>query len=137
MGETTIQTEKPILCLDFDGVMHSYVSGWQGIDVIPDPPVDGVFEFIEMASEHFQVQVYSTRSADDNGWQAMIDWFLEKRLIWWLGRGLGPETRALAGVEFPRKKPPAFVSLDDRVLTFTGEWPDIETLRNFKPWNKE
>ena len=29
---------KPILCLDFDGVVHSYTSGWKGADVIPDPP---------------------------------------------------------------------------------------------------
>lgn len=29
---------KPILCLDFDGVIHSYASGWKGADVIPDPP---------------------------------------------------------------------------------------------------
>jgi len=28
---------KPILCLDFDGVIHSYSSGWKGADVIPDP----------------------------------------------------------------------------------------------------
>ena len=28
---------KPILCLDFDGVIHSYISGWKGADVIPDP----------------------------------------------------------------------------------------------------
>jgi hypothetical protein len=26
---------KPILCLDFDGVLHSYSSGWKGADVIP------------------------------------------------------------------------------------------------------
>ena len=27
---------KPILCLDFDGVLHSYTSGWRGAR-IPDP----------------------------------------------------------------------------------------------------
>ena len=27
---------KPILCLDFDGVIHRYDSGWKGADVIPD-----------------------------------------------------------------------------------------------------
>ena len=27
---------------DFDGVVHSYTSGWQGEDTIPDPPVPGI-----------------------------------------------------------------------------------------------
>src|SRR6516165_11904546 len=26
--------KKPILCLDFDGVLHSYTSGWQRAEVI-------------------------------------------------------------------------------------------------------
>ena len=37
---------KPIICLDFDGVIHSYTSGWKGAAVIPDPPVPGALEFI-------------------------------------------------------------------------------------------
>ena len=39
-------------------------------------------------------------------------------------------------IGFPTVKPPAMVSIDDRALTFTGEWPAIETLKAFKPWNK-
>ena len=33
--------KKPIVVLDFDGVIHSYKSGWKGADVIPDEPVPG------------------------------------------------------------------------------------------------
>lgn len=40
-------------------------------------------------------------------------------------------------LQFPTVKPPFFVALDDRVLTFKGKWPEISTLREFKPWNKE
>ena len=37
---------KPILCLDFDGVVHSYLSGWKGPWSIPDPPMPGILDFI-------------------------------------------------------------------------------------------
>ena len=66
---------KPILCLDFDGVIHSYTSGWKGADIIPDPPVPGAFAFIRQASQHFDVQVFSSRSHQDGGIQAMSEWF--------------------------------------------------------------
>jgi hypothetical protein len=32
------------VCLDFDGVVHSYRSGWRGATVIPDPPIHGTAE---------------------------------------------------------------------------------------------
>ena len=62
---------KPILCLDFDGVIHSYTSGWKGADVIPDPPVDGALDFLERASAHFDVQIFSSRSNQPGGIEAM------------------------------------------------------------------
>lgn len=34
------------ICIDFDGVLHSYTSGWQGEDVASDPPVPGAIEWL-------------------------------------------------------------------------------------------
>lgn len=122
---------KPILCLDFDGVCHSYASGWKGIDVIPDPPVEGLFEFLEKASKEFTINIYSTRSHQASGIEAMKAWFYE-----WFARKYGKESIPSFELVFPKRKPPAFVSLDDRVLPFNGEWPNIDILINFKSWNK-
>lgn len=123
---------KPILCLDFDGVLHSYVSGWKGADVIPDPPVAGALEFIREAAFHFKVAIYSSRSGQPGGIEAMKRWLSE----WDASATQDFREDILAIVEFPTEKPAAMVTLDDRALTFTGTWPTIATLKEFQPWNK-
>ena len=129
---------KPILCLDFDGVCHSYTSGWEGADVIPDPPVDGLFDFLFEAQKHFEIHIFSTRSLQDGGVEAMRQWFDEWLWKWYdehcKGEVIGP---ALLPLHFPVEKPPALVTLDDRTLTFAGVFPAVEILRNFKPWNRK
>ena len=132
---------KPILCLDFDGVLHSYTSGWKGATVIPDPPVPGAMAFLVEAVEHFQVAVYSSRSNQLGGIYAMQEW-----LCGWLQEWASenPERwpsqewrdKVLDAIQWPIVKPPAFVGIDDRVLTFTGKWPEMTELLAFKPWNK-
>ena len=66
----------PAECLDFDGVLHSYTSGWKGADVIPDPPVEGAIAFLREAVKHFQVEIFSSRSHQPGGGYAMRDWLL-------------------------------------------------------------
>lgn len=127
--------KKPILCLDFDGVIHSYTSGWQGAAVIPDPPVPGALEFIERATQVFSVAVYSTRSHQPGGREAMHAW-LKMHYAAALDGGWKEAERLLKEVDFPETKPPALVGIDDRQITFSGEWPDIDGLLAFKPWNK-
>jgi hypothetical protein len=126
---------KPILCLDFDGVLHSYMSGWQGAAVIPDPPVEGAAAFLQQAVEAFTVVVHSSRSAEESGPAAMRYWLFGVLR----DGGMLPDAASLMveqRVSFPRDKPPAFVTLDDRAVTFTGQWPPIEKLLAFEPWWK-
>jgi hypothetical protein len=127
---------KPILCLDFDGVCHQYTSGWRGAAVIPDEYVPGLFEFLENAKKEFDVQVFSSRSNQEGGIEAMIAWFMDQRKLW-RSRGNKPPIDTPLEISFPTEKPPAFVGLDDRVIQFQGEWPSVNMLRNFKPWNKQ
>lgn len=124
---------KPILCLDFDGVCHLYSSGWKGAAVIPDPAVPGLFEFLEDACQYFDIHIFSSRSHQPGGLEAMQFWFVEQRRLWREAGGKGSEILTLT---FPTEKPPALVTLDDRALTFTGTWPDAAGLRHFQPWNK-
>ena len=68
-------TNKPILCLDFDGVCHMYTSPWTQPWEIADGPVPGLFPFLEEAMAHFQIAIFSSRSMYANGREAMQEWF--------------------------------------------------------------
>lgn len=154
---------KPILCLDFDGVLHSYTSGWKGAAVIPDPPVPGAISFLLYAAEQFEVAILSSRSHQWGGRRAMKRW-LRRWIIFdlhdtifknkpsWVQVILSDEDvfghgsmdrldqavakRIMKRISFPRYKPPAHLTIDDRAICFTGYWPDPEALLEFKPWNK-
>lgn len=119
-------SNRPILCLDFDGVIHSYTSGWQGADIVSDAPVPGAIDFLREAVKHFDVQVYSSRSHQAGGINAMQIWLALR----------SDDDTLVDAIGWPDHKPAAFLTIDDRALMFDGTWPDIEALKAFKPWNK-
>lgn len=127
--------EKPILSLDFDGVLHQYTSGWHGAMVIKDDPVEGAMRFLTDATEKFNVHIYSTRSNADGGIQAMYTWLRNHLYQYWDSM---PEvaSKVLRRLSFPVTKPKAMVYLDDRAQQFTGQWPEVDELLEFTPWNK-
>ena len=114
------------LCIDFDGVLHSYTSPWAGADVIPDAPVPGAFPFLAAAVLRFRVAVFSARSHQPGGIDAMRRWFAAHAL---------PDY-ALDALEFPTEKPQAIVYIDDRGWRFDGTWPSLDELAAFQPWNR-
>lgn len=111
---------KKAVVFDFDGVIHSYSSGWKGDTVIPDPPVPGIKEAIADIMEDYLVVVVSTRCATEEGKAAIEEW-LHK---------YGIEVD-----EVTKEKPPAICYIDDRAICFDGR-PELlrSKIEAFKPW---
>ncbi len=137
--------EKPILCVDFDGVIHSYTSGWQGAGVVLDPPVPGALRWLWKATEWWDVQVYSSRSKEDSGRLAMLKWMMDwSQREFGLGHPMsgfdenGGPVDGLYPIEFAHEKPAAMLTIDDRAIQFDGDWAGLDPcdLLGFKPWNK-
>lgn len=114
---------KQTVVFDFDGVIHSYKSGWQGPTIIPDEPVKGIKEAIaEIRAAGYEVVVVSTRSATAEGKAAIFEWLIKHRID---------------VDDVCDKKPPAIVYIDDRAIYFDGNAGTLlEKIRNFQPWNK-
>ena len=137
------EERKPIVCLDFDGVIHSYESGWQGAAVVSDPPVPGAIEAVMLYAQKFNLHIYSARSGQSGGIDAMREWLARAIYSAWCAEGYDPADSmrratdtVYVHIQWPTEKPPALVTLDDRAITFTGRWPTVGELREFQPWNK-
>ncbi len=115
------------LAVDFDGVIHSYASGWQGPTAIADPPVPGAIDWLTAASERFDLAIHSVRSAQPGAVDAMRAWLREHGL---------PE-RVLERLRFPVAKPPAELYLDDRAYRFDGTFPSFDALAELTPWTRK
>ncbi len=129
------KSSKPILCIDFDGVIHKYSGGWQN-GKIYDVVTDGFFEWAEKAARFFKLVIYSSRSKDEDGIIAMGLWFTEQRRQWREKGGTASDGKL--EFEFAHEKPPAFLTIDDRAIAFNGDWSELdpEKLAAFKPWNQ-
>ena len=138
MSETK---KKPILCIDFDGVIHRYSKGWQD-GAIYDVVTSGFFTWAERAKDIFTLVIYSSRSKTAEGLSAMSEWLTEQMIDFYgdTARSDDPPLTP-SDFSFASEKPPAFLTIDDRAIRFEGSWVDItidpERLLAFRPWNAE
>lgn len=115
--------EKNTIVFDFDGVIHSYISGWKGYDVIPDPPVEGVKEVIDELRKDYKVVVVSARAKTPIGRLAIKEYLREHNIV---------------VDDVMSTKPPAFVYIDDRAICFKGNADELlEAIRSFEPWQNK
>lgn len=115
---------KKTVVFDFDGVIHSYTSGWRGATNIPDPPVPGIESALKAVHDAgYEIIVVSARCASHSGIVAIESW-LDKN-------GLDQYVDKVC-----KEKPPAIVYIDDRAICFDGH-PEtlLDKIESFKPWN--
>ena len=122
--------------IDFDGVIHSYNSGWTVASEVHDPPVvdestgrDAIQWLTTLLqSGDLEIHIYSRRGTDPSkgGIGAMQQWLID--------HGLAP--RYLKRIKWETGKPDWFLIIDDRALGFDGSFPMPHELKGFKPWNK-
>lgn len=114
------------ICFDFDGVIHSYTSGWKGCTEIPDPPV----ELEQMKEElrdlkfgyQYEIVIFSTRCRTLEGKTAIWKWLEKYDLDIYIDR-------------LCDTKPPAIAYVDDRGIHFDGHWKGIaDTVFDFETW---
>ena len=111
---------KKTVIFDFDGVIHSYVSGWQGVDKAIDPPITETIEAIkQLRGDGYEVIVVSTRCDCLDGMET-IHKYLDKYGI------------IVDGVS--ATKPPAIVSVDDRCICFVPGMDVVSAVKDFCPW---
>jgi hypothetical protein len=115
---------KPILCLDFDGVIHDYRHGWKHGEIYGDV-TPGFWEWAVEAQKLFRLVVYSSRSKDGT----------DDMMAWLYAQGW-PD---VVNIEFAHEKPPAYLTIDDRAVCFTGDWSKLPPaqLMQFKPWMQD
>lgn len=111
--------KKPVVCVDFDGVLHLYSRGWYD-GTVYDDPVPGAREGIEALRHKYTVVILSARAGTPEGFSDIQHW-LDKHEI---------EVDAVTAI-----KPPAKMYLDDHAIPFKGDWEQaIEDIAAHKGW---
>lgn len=114
--------------IDFDGVIHSYTSGFMGHDKILDPPVNGAIEFLYKAIvSGMKIAIHTTRGTTLEGTKAIKDWLAY----------YGLDQKIIDNLVITNKKIHAKIYIDDRGYCFRGFFPSLAYIKEFKSWNKK
>ena len=116
------------ICIDFDGVLHDYSKGWQGVDVFSSA-IDGASEGTHTLKEAgWTIIVFTTR----NDTPALRKWLADNDIAF---DYINYNPNQPVGSE--KGKLIADVYLDDRALCFRGDWGVTPNrVISFCPWQE-
>lgn len=105
-------TPNRVVACDFDGVVHAYTDGWVGHVPAAEPPPAGLVDFFMMlAARDLDIVIHSCRAITPEGKVGIEGWLAE--------HGLAEFVKAVTA-----EKPFAIAYLDDRAVSFSGDWLD-------------
>lgn len=126
------------ICVDFDGVIHSFTSKWERPHLIPDPPTDGALEWLWDMIQTYDVYIMSARGVRLAGRNAIRAWLYKHAYPagLWYEQPFG--VIGLEDVKVVTKKPHALIYIDDRAWRFggPGTFPTRAQIEDARPWNR-
>ena len=115
-------SNRKILCFDFDGVIHSYMSGWNGYTNADDKPVEGIKEALNILKEEYEIVIYSSRCKYKEGIACIKNYMKKYNLFY---------------DSISDKKRIAWLTIVDRAICFDGNTDNLmKNIKNFKSWNR-
>lgn len=106
---------KKTILIDLDGVLNTYVGKFDK-NYIP-PIKEGALEFIKELSEQFKIKIFTTRNS-----LLASEWVIQNGLKEFID-------------DVTNVKEPSFLFIDDRCITFNGNYKELATrIETFKVW---
>lgn len=109
--------KKKTILIDLDGVLNEYTGNY---DVNNIPRIKfGADEFLKILSKKFELKIFTTKDRLKTS-----EWLKTNNLDKYIS-------------DVTNVKVPAWLIIDDRSITFNGNYENIiEQIQNFKPWYK-
>jgi hypothetical protein len=117
-----------VVAVDFDGVINSYTSGWQGPTETDEPVLSAAESLQTLFNRGYKVIIFSTRANTEEGVETIREYL----------RKLTENNELADTIEITAQKPIADVYIDDRAVPFTGDWREtLKQIEEFKPWTEQ
>ena len=112
---TKNEHHRPVVALDFDGVMNKY-HGWKGENTLYKPQTE-LPQFIKKVYKHYDIIIYTCRDI-----KHVYTWLEENKLRDYI-------------TSVTNLKPRAHVYIDDRAITYKGDYDETyKQIKEFKAW---